>query len=252
MCYPQFKGSLNFLRTGSPHMITDKRKKEIEASVRSLHLEVLQGGRLRTSGGQPHLIEQLSPDVAIEKCGFSYDVRSTMPSSLSGAKTETAGMIDFLRQIVIIKGGNSTEIQRFTAGHELGHLVLHRDQIGSMPHRDRPLPGGEMGPRSPMDEEADFFSALYTAPGPTVIHFFQQRFGKAPLPLNDLTAYHIAGEKGRTDLLAGGGDAKAFAVAVARAEKFGGHDRFHSLAKLFCMSPTAMGFRLRELGLVVY
>ncbi|MCD4545370.1 ImmA/IrrE family metallo-endopeptidase [Burkholderia pseudomallei] len=228
-----------------------KRREQIANAVRNLQLEVWHAAMLKYPSGMPPVPQLFSPQVVAEKCGYSYELRHSMPRANVGARFETAGMIDNGRKIIMVSGAQPYEVQRFTGAHEIGHLVLHRAEPGMGQHRDRPLSGASMGPRSVIEEEADLFAALLLAPSKSVKIEFQKRFGDIPLVLNELTAYHLAGHKGANDLMASTPESLVFATAVARATKFG-NKRFDSLAHFFGMSITAMAIRLRELSLVAY
>ncbi|WP_321868083.1 ImmA/IrrE family metallo-endopeptidase [Paraburkholderia tropica] len=232
-------------------MINAKRRAEIEKIVRGMHHEIVQSAKLKYSCGLPPYPQLFSPDIAIEKYGYTYEIRETMPGALSGGQFRTAGMIDTEQCVVMVASDMKFETQRFTAAHELAHLVLHESLPGMRQHRDRPVTGEHLGHRDPIEEEADYFAAIWLAPGPTVEHYFKKRFTNAPLVLNELTAFHVAGYKGVADLMASKPGSLVFAIAVARATKFSGRT-FDSLASFFGLSPTAMGIRLRELGLVSY
>jgi hypothetical protein len=230
--------------------ISDKRRAEIEQQVRGLHLEVLQGGRLRFNTGLPPITQQLSPEVAIEKCGFSVERRPSLPSANGGAKFEVAGAIDFNRRIVYVKSELDFAIQRFTLAHELGHLVLHEGSPAMEMHRERAVDRENLPNRPLVEREADYFGVRYVAPDKTVEHMFERVFGHNPLVLNDENAYYIA-KTGAHDLFASSPDGLAFAIAVARADSFNGRP-ITPLTKIFGLSPTAMGIRLKELKLVAY
>lgn len=232
-------------------MITAKRRAEIEKIVRGMHREIIQSAKLRYRCGLPPYPQLFSPDVAIEKYGYAYEIRESMPGARSGRQFQTAGMIDTEQSIVMISSDMQFETQRFTAAHELGHLVLHESLPNMRQHRDRPVTGENTGPRDPVEEEADYFAAVWLAPGPTVEYYFRERFGNAPLVLNESTAFHVAGYKGATDLMASKPGSLAFPIAVARATSFNGR-HFESLARFFGLSTMAMGIRLNELGLVAY
>jgi hypothetical protein len=228
-----------------------KRRDEIEYTVRKLQFEIWTGAKLKYAAGLPPLPQLFAPDAAIENTGFSFEIRDSMPSAFRRQDNETAGMIDNVRQIVSIRSGLKYEVQRFTAAHELGHLVLHQAHLGTKLHRDRSLSGFQMGIRPPLEQEADLFAALWLAPSKTVTTEFKARFGAIPIILNEDAAYWLVGQNGAHDLLASNADSLAFPMAVAQAEKFG-RKRFTSLAKFFGMSPTAMAIRLQELNLVAY
>lgn len=228
-----------------------KRRDEIAHTVRKLQFEIWTGAKLKHAAGLPPLPQLFAPDAAIEKTGYSFEIRESMPSAFNAQDARTAGMIDNVRQIVTIRSGLGYEVQRFTAAHELGHLVLHQAYLGTKLHRDRPLSGFQMGIRPPLEQEADLFAALWLAPSKTVTTEFIARFGTIPIILNEDTAYWLVGQNGAHDLLASSADSMAFPMAVAQAEKFG-RKRFTSLAKFFGMSATAVAIRLHELNLVAY
>ncbi|MGA9916338.1 MAG: ImmA/IrrE family metallo-endopeptidase [Paraburkholderia sp.] len=232
-------------------MITAKRRAEIDKIVRGMHQEIIQSAKLRYRCGLPPYPQLFSPDSAIEKYGYSYEIRESMPGAQFGRQFQTAGMIDTEQSIVMVSSDLKYETQRFTAAHELGHLVLHEKLPGMRQHRDRPVTGESMGSRDPVEEEADYFAAVWLAPARTVQHYFQARFGNIPLVLNEDTAFHIAGFKGVPDLMASKPGSLDFPIAVARAVSFSGKS-FDSLARFFGLSPMAMGIRLRELALVAY
>ena len=62
--------------------------------------------------------------------------------------------------------------QRFTAAHELGHFVLHRDQIGDR-HEDNYLLRGK-GLSSPIEIEANKFAADLLMPYLLIAHEIEQ------------------------------------------------------------------------------
>ena len=104
-------------------------------------------------------------------------------------------------------------------------------------------------PRPADEREADYFAACFLVPAGLLEQEFQARFPcKAPLPLTDATAFHLAGESSHA-LLRAGPSSNLFAAAVARAKSFNGH-RFKSLADEFGVSIGAMAIRLREVGLI--
>lgn len=232
-------------------MITAKRRVEIEKIIRGMHHEIIQSAKLRYRCGLPPYPQLFSPDIAIEKYGYSYEVRESMPVAHSRHQYQTAGMIDTGQKIVMVSSELKYETQRFTAAHELGHLVLHESRPDMRQHRDRPLSGENIGPRNAIEEEADYFAAVWLAPAPTVGYYFRERFGDIPLVLNEDTAFHVAGYRGAADLMASKPGSLAFPIAVARATTFNGK-RFESLASFFGLSPMAMGIRLKELELTAY
>src|SRR5260370_15087724 len=106
-----------------------KRRGEIEYTVRKLQFEIWNSAKLKYAAGLPPLPQLFAPDAAIENNGYSFEIRDSMPSAFNAQDAQTAGMIDNVRQIVTIRSGLKYEVQRFTAAHELGHLVLHQAHL---------------------------------------------------------------------------------------------------------------------------
>lgn len=144
-------------------MITAARRAEIEKIVRGMHHEIIQSAKLRYQCGLPPYPQLFSPDAAIEKYGYSFEIRESMPGAHHGQQFQTAGMIDTEQGIVMVSRDLKYEAQRFTAAHELGHLVLHEKLRGMRLHRDRPVTGEGMGRREPLEEEADYFADMVGA-----------------------------------------------------------------------------------------
>jgi Zn-dependent peptidase ImmA (M78 family) len=56
-----------------------------------------------------------------------------------GAKATVAGLIDRQQGVIAVSRAYSSETMRFTGAHELGHYLLHEDEVM---HRDLPVDGG--------------------------------------------------------------------------------------------------------------
>ena len=160
--------------------------------------------------------------------------------------TATAGMLDRAHRAILLSSRQRFEELRFTAAHELGHWLLHPQQVM---FRDRSLSNHGGAGRPLMEREADFFAACFLAPPKLVTEAFRARFGtKEPLTNTNTICFNLSMRDAQQlqELPAG---SLEFSRAVARAESFNGQ-RFKSLADLFIVSPTAMAIRLQELGLV--
>ena len=98
------------------------------------------------------------------------------------------------------------------------------------------------------EQEADRFAAAFLVPTNLVLSFFRARFHTEHFEFDEASSFHL--NPGNPDLLlrmeAGSLER---ALALATAEHFGGA-YFHSLAKVFGVSPTTMAIRLKEVGLV--
>lgn len=197
--------------------------------------------------GVPPPIAMLDPEKVANVLGMQYVYLESLGRfGHRGDYFETAGMIDRQRSMIGISRAFPYATQRFTGAHELGHLVLHE---GEVMHRDRPVQGFSGGPRSVVDQQADYFAACMLVPARLATEEFQKRFTlKIPLPLTDGVAYELCRESAHALMRAGPSGAR-FASAVASATQFNGR-RFRSLAEEFGVSVPVMAIRIRELGLI--
>ena len=65
------------------------------------------------------------------------------------------------------------ETQNFTAAHELGHAILHKQTVL---HRDRPLDGSSNTPRIREEMQADKFATFFLMPSKLVEDIFFEMF----------------------------------------------------------------------------
>lgn len=75
-----------------------------------------------------------------------------------------SGVLDIEQSKIYVNQGDTPEHKRFTIAHELGHWLLHKEQLAETPeiaiyHR-RPI-GGETDPK---EKEANFFAANLLVP----------------------------------------------------------------------------------------
>lgn len=216
---------------------------ELELEARRLLAEIEKHAKLLWPNTQPARLYMCDPEAACRLLGLKY-----LPDQHLGSYggTATAGMLDRRGRAILLSSKQRFEALRFTAAHELGHWLLHPNQVM---FRDRSLSshGGEG--RSPMEREADFFAACFLAPPKLVIEAFRARFPvKEPLTNTNTICFNLLMRDAQylQGLPAG---SLEFARAVVRAESFNGQ-RFKSLSELFNVSPTAMAIRVQELGLV--
>lgn len=202
----------------------------------------------RTHWTIPHLLQLFSPEHAAHVHGYEYEVAagSLGVHGVGKDRFQVAGIVDPKNSIIRIAGNLSYEAHRFTASHELGHMVLHP---GMTLHRDRPLTGESM-PGDLREREANYFAACFLAPEKLVRQAFEARFGTGALHLDDTVAFYLVGGPMMQDLLRSKTGSLEFARVVATAKRFGSANPFKPLAEVFGMSPSAMAIRLEELGLV--
>ena len=193
----------------------------------------------------------LHPKYAFEMMGVTYEERPDLDMELrlvgerSGVKTSViAGRLDRRRKVVATSERLSPEERRFTAAHELGHLVLHKDVIE---HRDRPI--DVLTPRPKHEREADMFAAAYLMPRKWVSRDLEDRFGSLPIKVDENLAWWLD----RTDherLLEPSADADfERARAIAICTNVGGR-HFRSMREVYGVTATAMAWRLIELELI--
>jgi hypothetical protein len=202
----------------------------------------------RTHHTMPHLLQLFRPEHAAQVHGYEYEVAagSLGVHGVGKDRYQVAGLVDPKNNIIKIAGNLKYEVHRFTASHELGHMVLHP---GMTLHRDRPLLG-ESTPADKREREANCFAACFLAPEKLVRQAFEARFRTDVLHLDDTVAFYLVGGPMMQDLLRSKTGSLEFARAVASAKGFGPGNPFKPLNEVFGMSPVAMAIRLIELGLV--
>ena len=192
----------------------------------------------------------LHPKFAIERLGYRYEERGDLDLELRlvgtskvGKRDVCAGLLDRDDKLVAVSERSSPQERRFSAGHELGHLVLHPDMEAA--HRDRPI--SRSGGRPPREKEADLFSALYTMPWNWVTEDVKRKFGQVPIVVTEDWVWlldHNDYDRFYEERFAG-----ELAMALATCTTCGG-DHFPSLKDEYGVSAKAMANRLQELSLI--
>ena len=161
-----------------------------------------------------------------------------------GNDLEVAGVIDRDRREVRISPTLPEVVQRFTAGHELAHAVLH--PLAGGIHRDRPVKGSARS-SDPQERDADRFSTFFLMPEKLLAARFSAVFHTEVFELNDQTrmALGSAAEsfQGKTV------QRRVLARVLAGLGRYNG-EVFPSLATQFGVSISTMAIRLEELGFV--
>ena len=232
-------------------MFVNMDKKTIRREAVRLRKQVLEHVKLRCPTAE-NARRYLHPRFAFEMMGFVYEERPDLDLELrvlgepSGVKrTVIAGRLDRLNKTVATSERQPPAERLFTAAHELGHLVLHADEIQ---HRDRPI--DLLAKQKPLIErQADVFAAAYLMPARWIAKDLESRFGSSPVVVNEFLAWWLD----PTDyerFLRPNKDAdfeRAKAVSVCNCV---GGEHFTSLAEAYGVTPTAMAYRLLELGLI--
>ena len=223
----------------------------IENAVRDLHARLWRArASLWPAERMPAPVEMLDPAVAARLLKIDFEVHNELGSRFSDreAQFEIAGLLDRQAKKIAISRRFPAETQRFTAAHELGHWLLHPDNVM---HRDRPVGGLEFGrtKRAAVEREADRFAALFLMPARLVKKRFEDSFGiTAPLAIDDTAAFWLCASNPGF-LLDADINSLEREVAVASARAYANRN-FDSLAKYFGVSIASMAIRLRELKLV--
>lgn len=219
----------------------------IEKEARRLQFEIYGRREVRYALGVPGIPTLFDPRNVADHCGLFYDERERLETDYCGGG-EAAGLWQRDWSTILVSRRFSYETQRFTAGHEIGHFILHPDVGDRTLHRELPI-GLPRAARPQAEREADYFSACLLMPRKAVINEFNARFGdRHPLALTEAVAWHLKLDE--RILFSERVGSMLFAEAVARAEQFD-RKRFLSLAKFFGVSAQAMAIRLTELELVV-
>lgn len=221
-------------------------KLAIEKEARRLQVEIYGRREMRYPMGAPNIPALFDPRNVADHCGLFYDARARIETDYPGGG-EAAGLWQRDRSTILVSTRFSYETQRFTAGHEIGHYILH-SQVGDRTlHREMAV-RSQRNLRPPLEQEADHFAACLLMPRRAVVAEFDARFGsRHPLVLTDTVAFHLKADE--RVLFSQPAGSLMFAEAVAKAQQFD-RRRFQSLAAFFGVSPRAIAIRLEELELV--
>lgn len=218
----------------------------IESAVTGLHEGIWRERSNIWPQGVPKPIDMLEPEIAARVLGVSYELVGGLGTFGDGGKRlEVAGALD--RQVgkILVSKRFPLEITRFTGAHEVGHWVLHPNE---MMHRDRPIDGSEVA-RSQKERDADYFAACFLMPRNLLYKIFEKTFGiSPPIKIDDNTAFWLCPDE-PDELLRPTVGSDIRERTLASAESFNGN-HFDSLAKQFRVSQTAMAIRLKELDIV--
>ncbi len=193
----------------------------------------------------------LNPSKVFEKVlGYKYDNNHDLGYDfIDGQLVEIAGLIDQDNKLVQISNHTGSHLQNFTAAHELGHALLHKQ---SVLHRDIPIDGSnELRNRPPEEMQADKFASYFLMPEKLVRRRFKLLFGTYDFRINSDSAFKLTGNSSANDLRIKCRDLRGLSLKLSSAESYG-QDFFEPLSAHFNVSPTAMAIRLEELKLVQY
>ncbi|WP_082541952.1 MULTISPECIES: cyclodeaminase/cyclohydrolase family protein [unclassified Rhizobacter] len=231
--------------TGSKARYT---RRDIDTRVADVQRLVwgLRDGIWLDGQSSPDAVSLLDPEIALRRLGYRLEEHDSLGVFRSGTDVfEVAGLLESDIGRVRISAQMNPNVRRFTAAHELGHVVLHPHLLEA--HRDRPLDGSTISKAS-IELEADRFASSYLMPANLVRTRFMKTFGSVPFVLSEEAAFALVGTaspKVHQVLRSRRGLARTLAAAVS----YNGQQLI-SLAAQFKVSIEALAIRLEELGLV--
>lgn len=224
-------------------------KREIEIAAREVQKSIWARRNEIWPEGAPPPIRMLEPEIAAFVLGVDYEFYPELILlDKQNSKYEIAGLLDRQARKIAVADQFPQETIRFTGAHEIGHWVLHEDEIM---HRDRPIKGLNLDSsrRSRREAEADYFAACYLMPEKLVVEAFESAFEvKGQFVFDDTTAFWLNPVDPEALLRTEYGSLDR-ALALASSQSYAGK-HFDSLAKQFRVSVTTMAIRLNELQLI--
>ena len=191
-------------------------------------------------------VDVIDPVNLLKKLGYQYQENESLGNYESaGVIVEIAGIIDTKDKHVSISNSFSLETINFTIAHELGHAILHPNQLL---HRDRPMDGSVSQTSSDFKEkQANKFAAFFLMPRKLVLQQFKYLFSTTRIEINTQTAIGLGLRV--SELRAKCKDDRDFARIIATTENYN-TKVFHSLSEQFQVSAETMAIRLKELDLI--
>ena len=199
------------------------------------------------NSSQDNPLKILDPAVAFDLLGFQLTRPTTLGTFFDdGHKYEVAGQINQRTRLVSISRQFDSQVARFTEAHELGHSLLHKQEIL---HRDRPVNGSHsISNVCPEEYQANKFASYFLMPKKQIQKKFLAIFGTAEFVINQKNAEALTLNNVDT-LLSETRNCRGLARLIAGTTQVGSR-RVHSLAELFGVSIEAMAIRLEEVGIV--
>ena len=228
-------------------VLIEARKRQIENEAIRLRWERWDRRAQFWPGRQPHPLEILDPQIAARVLGVDLEYFEELSFDISQRRFETAGLFDRANGKIAIARCYGPEVALFTAAHELGHLLLHKEKV--VLHRDMPIGGLEQISTNPIEREANYFAGTYLMPTEFLTKVFRARFGAAPFIFDDAAAHFLRPDR-IASLLHPHPGSHDRSVALASARSYAGRAFGNSLAQFFKVSVATMAIRLRELELV--
>jgi Zn-dependent peptidase ImmA (M78 family) len=144
--------------------------------ARNLHTKVRS---FRAEWASPDIDDyqlcRMTPEIVLERIlKFKLEKVEEIPSGDCDFKV--AGLVDRSRGRVLVAEQTPFETRRFTLAHEIGHLVLHPNEVRL--HRDRAIDGSRFADHSSplIEQQANIFAAELLMPFDLICKAFYDRF----------------------------------------------------------------------------
>lgn len=222
---------------------------DIEKAARDLQNIIWSNRKIIWPDNVPdHPVKALNPGKIFQKAlAYKFATKDQIENP-ENFELKIAGIINQKEKVVVVSKEFDKNIQNFTAAHELGHALLHKQNIM---HRDRPVDGTKSNKRKNLQEyQADKFSSYFLMPGNIVKKEFYEIYGTDRFIITDESVFNF-NKSSESELRAECKNLRGLALKLASAERYQ-NNSFISIADLFKVSPTAMAIRLEELDLVEF
>lgn len=229
---------------------TVRSNADIEEIVRRLQNTLwLQRDKIWKKEKIDNPLHLLKPDMVFKKVlDYNFSQRDSLGIYEHDDELfEIAGLIDKNKKVVQVSNNFPLETQNFTAAHELGHAILHRQTIL---HRDKPIDGSKSTSRNPEELQADKFAAYFLMPASLIQTYFTGFFNTSKFAINESTVLFLSAGS-ISSLRKKCKDVRGLSRLLASAEYYNAQ-KFNSLAKVFGVSVETMAIRLEELDLVEF
>ena len=225
--------------------------RDIQRKAALLRQYVLEDVK-RTERGAKNARSYLDIRYAAKFLGYRYEERTDLDflerqlNPVAAAKQgDIVGLVDREMLLIAVSESIPPALRHLTAFHEVGHIVLHSDQL---PRQHRDLAIGLDGPKPLMEREADQFAAAYTMPAKWVVQDVERRFGPVPIELTESVAWLL--ERAAPErLLNAAADDLLVEHRLATCTN-NGSSQFDAVYDLYNVTAMAMALRLKELRVI--
>lgn len=197
-------------------------------------------------GIPPDHVDMLDPRRAAELLGYTYESHEDIPGWPPNRQSAIAGFVDPERKLILVSQRFGPEAERFTAAHEVAHLLLHKPRHAL---RERPISGPRPYIRDRVERSCDRFAAAFLMPENLLRRRVFETFGVRRIEVDEISAFWLDPNEPE-EILRSGTNALNRAFALARCPRNFQHRRITPLHEQFKVSTSAMAYRLDELHLI--